>query len=709
MTAMDKRIPLSTETVLSLHRSDGSSESFRILECVGLGGSCIVYKAVRYTEFANEIVETSHIIKEYYPYGMNMKRSGTELICDEPIRRKFEQRMSGFEQGGAAYAKLYQTDTLHILPPPELLYANNTEYLVSDIHEGKTLDEYKEIHRMKDIMGIMKSICEAIMPFHENGYLYLDIKPSNIFVYELDGSVHVKFFDFDTVIKKEEISSKQYSPRYSPGWAAPEQENGQTKLISEKTDIYALGHILFYLITNRKAVSAGPKSDLKKIANDQFDWSKYLIFSRCYGANLKRSILDILKHSLTVSPSVRFDSAEQLYEKINQIYKTLTDHTVDLGDGRYYRLDRNEDGSVYTGNFLQDVKDGPGEFMFASGIKLLGEWKNDILHGNVKYEHPSGIRYEGGWKNNTFDGQGTMIWPDGTEYTGKWCNGHRDGDGRMTWPDGTYYQGAWQNGNRNGKGVMHYADGTVSEGLWTDGKINGIIDMRWADRHHYHGSFSNGKRNGFGRMDYPDSRWYEGDWKDDIKDGRGTYYYAEADALYTGDFHDGVRDGYGEITFPDGEYFAGSWENDQRSGYGLVKYPGDRICGAVWKESKRNGQGTISWPNGAYYIGDWKDDKPDGRGYYYYHDGTVYDGNWLNGNRHGTGTMIWPDGAVYEGHWADNERNGEGKLINSDGWIYEGNWLNDKLHGKGKRISPSFLRVDICEWENGTLINWHTE
>ena len=50
-----------------------------------------------------------------------------------------------------------------------------------------------------------------IQKYHENGYLHLDIKPNNIFIFP-ETAQHIQLFDFDSVITIEEL--KQYLTKY---------------------------------------------------------------------------------------------------------------------------------------------------------------------------------------------------------------------------------------------------------------------------------------------------------------------------------------------------------------------------------------------------------------------------------------------------------------------------------------------------------------
>ena len=84
-----------------------------------------------------------------------------------------------------------------------------------------------------------------------------------------------------------------------------------------------------------------------------------------------------------------------------------------------------QDGSVYTGGFMNGLADGDGEFTDASGnVIYTGQFRNGLYNGQGIYYSPEGWSYEGGFKDGQFDGEGTVtdgglnvrgIWEEGVQ------------------------------------------------------------------------------------------------------------------------------------------------------------------------------------------------------------------------------------------------------------------------------------------------------
>ena len=57
-----------------------------------------------------------------------------------------------------------------------------------------------------------------------------------------------------------------------------------------------------------------------------------------------------------------------------------------------------EDGSVYEGDWLNDLRHGHGKYTWPNAIVYNGEWKNDSQDGKGQLEIPSAeYRYDGEW------------------------------------------------------------------------------------------------------------------------------------------------------------------------------------------------------------------------------------------------------------------------------------------------------------------------
>lgn len=51
-----------------------------------------------------------------------------------------------------------------------------------------------------------------------------------------------------------------------------------------------------------------------------------------------------------------------------------------------------ENGDQFKGNFTQNLREGRGELMNSSGVRLIGSWVKDLLHGKVLRIFPGNLQ-----------------------------------------------------------------------------------------------------------------------------------------------------------------------------------------------------------------------------------------------------------------------------------------------------------------------------
>lgn len=122
-------------------------------------------------------------------------------------------------------------------------------YIVMEYVEGQTLKQYIQSHPSIPIdtaVRIVIDIGNALEEAHDNGIIHCDIKPHNILLTG-DGKVKVTDFGIARAINSSTVIDKQ-SILGSVHYLSPEQAAGDK--ITEKTDIYSLGIVLYEMLTH---------------------------------------------------------------------------------------------------------------------------------------------------------------------------------------------------------------------------------------------------------------------------------------------------------------------------------------------------------------------------------------------------------------------------------------------------------------------------
>jgi serine/threonine-protein kinase len=133
-----------------------------------------------------------------------------------------------------------------------------TAYLVMELLEGEALgDRAKKQPPLTehDLLVIAEGVLAVLAAAHANGVVHRDLKPDNLFLArdpDREG-VQIKVLDFGLArlleAQEQTIAGMALG---TPTYMSPEQASGKVAEIDGRTDIYALGSILFQLATNRR-------------------------------------------------------------------------------------------------------------------------------------------------------------------------------------------------------------------------------------------------------------------------------------------------------------------------------------------------------------------------------------------------------------------------------------------------------------------------
>lgn len=165
-----------------------------------------------------------------------------------------------------------------VLPDGRVFYAMK-------LVRGSRLDEYSETHKStRDRLRKFQAACDAVAFAHAHGVIHRDLKPQNIMigafgeVLVLDwGVAKLLRPDATNLLEAETLRRKPGSPSSqknledtsqgtvigTPHFMSPEQSRGEVETLDERADVYSLGAILYFLLTNKLP----PRSDSQSTTN----------------------------------------------------------------------------------------------------------------------------------------------------------------------------------------------------------------------------------------------------------------------------------------------------------------------------------------------------------------------------------------------------------------------------------------------------------
>ena len=126
-----------------------------------------------------------------------------------------------------------------------------TLYIAMEFIQGVTLE--KILHESgamswREVVGLGIQICDALHYAHERGVIHRDLKPSNLMVTD-EGKVKLTDFGIAKDLDKTALTATGRTLG-TAAYMAPEQIRG-TPAVSHKTDLYALGVVLFQMLTGK--------------------------------------------------------------------------------------------------------------------------------------------------------------------------------------------------------------------------------------------------------------------------------------------------------------------------------------------------------------------------------------------------------------------------------------------------------------------------
>ncbi len=134
--------------------------------------------------------------------------------------------------------------------------ADGAPFLVMELLEGESLDQW--MHRvggtlpLADVLAVADQVLDVLAAFHERGVIHRDIKPGNLFITKAG---IVKVLDFGLArLRDPRFGGAPTQSGIVLGTAAympPEQAQGKADQVEARSDIFAVGAVMFRALTGR--------------------------------------------------------------------------------------------------------------------------------------------------------------------------------------------------------------------------------------------------------------------------------------------------------------------------------------------------------------------------------------------------------------------------------------------------------------------------
>jgi hypothetical protein len=183
----------------------------------------------------------------------------------QPVRRRVALKVlkPGMDTGQVVARFEAERQALALMDHPNIAKildggttASGRPYFVMELVKGVPLTRYCDEHRLtpRERLGLFIPVCEAVQHAHQKGIIHRDLKPSNVLVAQYDGKPVPKVIDFGVAkatgaaLTERTLDTGFGGVVGTPEYMSPEQATFNNLDIDTRSDVYALGVLLYELL-----------------------------------------------------------------------------------------------------------------------------------------------------------------------------------------------------------------------------------------------------------------------------------------------------------------------------------------------------------------------------------------------------------------------------------------------------------------------------
>ncbi|HLJ94858.1 MAG TPA: serine/threonine-protein kinase [Gemmataceae bacterium] len=318
---------------------------YKLLEQIGEGGMGIVYMAEQEHPVRRKVA--LKIIKP----GMDSK-----------------QVIARFEAERQALALMDHPHIAHVLDAGTA--DSGHPYFAMELIRGIPITQFCDENRLtsRERLELFVTVCQAVQHAHQKGIIHRDIKPSNVLVTLHDGRPVAKVIDFGIAkaLGHDRLTDKTLFTGFThmmgtPLYMSPEQAQMSGQDVDTRTDVYALGVLLYELLTGTTPF------DKERLRDSGYDEIRRII---CNEEPAKPSTrISTLGEAATIVSANRRSEPRRLYRLFRRELDWIVMKALEKDRNRRY-----DTASAFTADVQCYLDDGPVQACPPTLVQRLAKW-----------------------------------------------------------------------------------------------------------------------------------------------------------------------------------------------------------------------------------------------------------------------------------------------------------------------------------------------
>ena len=219
-----------------------------------------------------------------------------------------------FQREARAVAALHHPNIVQVYDVGEV---DGRPYFTMELVEGANLaDQFRGVPQpARQAAALVATLAETMHAAHLSGIVHRDLKPANILL-DRDRTPKVTDFGLARRLEGDGALTQSGVPMGTPSYMAPEQARGEKGAVVPATDVYALGAILYEMLTGRPPFRAETSSGtlLQVLHDDPVPPSRL-------NPGVPRDLATICVKCLSKEPQRRYASAAALAEDLGRFLR----------------------------------------------------------------------------------------------------------------------------------------------------------------------------------------------------------------------------------------------------------------------------------------------------------------------------------------------------------------------------------------------------